>query len=216
MLKLKKITGFKLRLNFLKKFLQLLVEFYTWIVNMFYGSMSIPFLDDVTIAGNLSASGSLSATNYFGSGKFLTDINISTSRFLPLSGGTLSGSLTTLNLTVSGNTFVQQGMTVVGHVSTAGNLYGNGDNIVFSQPQSPTNNKAVRFIGDDVNTLYTVQHNLGSEDVVTSVYDRVTKEMVLVSNIIIDSNNIRFEFTDPPGIATGLDLQGRYKIVVLS
>jgi hypothetical protein len=156
-----------------------------------------------------SITGNLTATNYFGSGKYLTDIAVGNlTSYLPLSGGSLTGGLSTTNIFTQNNVFVQDSLTVTYSISAGGNLYGYGDHIIF------TPKKVVTVIGNNTDHIYNITHNLSSEDIVVSIYDRNTKDVVLTSFKIVDENNISVEFANVPGFA--LDSQGLYKVVIFS
>jgi hypothetical protein len=54
-------------------------------------------------------------------------------------------------------------------------------------------------IGDGTNTSYTVQHGLGTRDVLVQVYDTATYETVVTDVVRTDTNNVTVSFTSAPG-----------------
>ncbi len=63
-------------------------------------------------------------------------------------------------------------------------------------------------IGDNVHSVYTINHNLATEDVLVSVIKLETKENTLTAFTIVDTNNITIDF----GVVIGVDT---YKVIVL-
>ena len=63
-------------------------------------------------------------------------------------------------------------------------------------------------IGDNVHSVYTINHNLATEDVLVSVIKLETKENTLTAFTIVDTNNITIDF----GAIIGVDT---YKVIVL-
>ena len=88
-------------------------------------------------------------------------------------------------------------LTVVGDISASGRIYSNY-----------TINKFVSTFGDASNTTYTIPHNLGVQDVVVSIVDSVTQEVVypLVTNTAL--NQITVGFSQAPGVSA-------YKAIVI-
>jgi hypothetical protein len=88
-------------------------------------------------------------------------------------------------------------LTVVGDISATGHVY------------SPyLVNKFVSAFGDASNTSYTIQHGLGVQDVVVSIVDSSTQEVVypLVTNTAL--NQITVSFSQAPGLTA-------YKAIVI-
>jgi len=88
-------------------------------------------------------------------------------------------------------------LTVVGDISASGRIY-----------SSYTINKFVSTFGDASNTSYTIQHGLGVQDVVVSIVDSQTQEVVypLVTNTAL--NQITVSFSQAPGLTA-------YKAIVI-
>jgi rRNA maturation protein Rpf1 len=57
--------------------------------------------------------------------------------------------------------------------------------------------KFVTLIGDNANTEYTVEHNFDTKDIVISVFDNITEELILCSATNLNSNQVKFSFSDP-------------------
>jgi hypothetical protein len=88
-------------------------------------------------------------------------------------------------------------LTVVGDISASGRIYG-----------SSTINKFVSTFGDSTNLNYTIIHGLGVQDVVVSIVDSVTQEVVypLVTNTAV--NQITVGFSQAPGLTA-------YKAIII-
>jgi len=88
-------------------------------------------------------------------------------------------------------------LTVVGNISATGRVY------------SPyTVNKFISTFGDTTNLSYTIQHGLNVQDVVVSIVDSVTQEVVypLVTNTAL--NQITVGFAQAPGLTA-------YKAIII-
>lgn len=88
-------------------------------------------------------------------------------------------------------------LTVVGNISASGIIYGASTLVKF-----------VSSFGDGATKLYTINHNLGTEDVVVSIIDTTTKEVVYPSVVNYSSNSIKVEFSEAPALTA-------YKAVVV-
>jgi len=88
-------------------------------------------------------------------------------------------------------------LTVVGDISASGRIY-----------SGYTINKFVSAFGDASNTSYTIQHGLGVQDVVVSIVDSQSQEVVypLVTNTAL--NQITVSFSQAPGLTA-------YKAIVI-
>lgn len=88
-------------------------------------------------------------------------------------------------------------LTVVGDISASGRIYGNY-----------TVSKFVSTFGDASNVNYTIIHGLGVQDVVVSIVDSVSQEVVypLVTNTA--TNQITVGFAEAPGL-------NAYKAIVI-
>ena len=63
-------------------------------------------------------------------------------------------------------------------------------------------------IGDGVNNIYTINHNLATEDVLVNIIKLETKKNTLVDYTIVDENNITIDFGEIINVDT-------YKVIVL-
>lgn len=90
-----------------------------------------------------------------------------------------------------------EALTVVGNISASGIIYG-----------ANTLGKFVSAFGDGVTKTYTIDHALGTEDVVVSIIDTATKEVVYPSVINYSSSSIKVEFSEAPALTA-------YKAVVI-
>jgi len=88
-------------------------------------------------------------------------------------------------------------LTVVGDISATGRVYSNN-----------TINKFVSAFGDASNVTYTIAHNLGVQDVVVSIVDYTTQEVVypLVTNTA--TNQVTVAFSQAPGVSA-------YKAIII-
>lgn len=88
-------------------------------------------------------------------------------------------------------------LTVVGDISATGNIYSNS-----------TISKFVSTFGDGSNVNYTINHNLGVQDVVVSIVDASSQEVVypLVTNTAM--NQITVSFAEAPSVAS-------YKAIII-
>ena len=68
--------------------------------------------------------------------------------------------------------------------------------------------KFTTTIGDGVNSTYTINHNLGTEDILVSIIKLSTKENSLTAFTIINTNSIRINFGTVIGVNT-------YRVIVL-
>lgn len=81
-------------------------------------------------------------------------------------------------------------------------------------PYVPRNNTNVcrksstTILGDALQTLFEINHNLGSEDVVVQVYD-INGKQILVDTYILNNNSVSVEFDIAP------DSEDVYKIIVI-
>lgn len=74
---------------------------------------------------------------------------------------------------------------------------------VYSPVNHSHNNMSTKFatnIGDGSTSSITVQHNLNTEDVVVSVRETASKQMIMVDAQVVDANNIRIVFAVPPAL----------------
>jgi hypothetical protein len=78
-------------------------------------------------------------------------------------------------------------LTVVGDISATGRIY-----------TDSTINKFVSTFGDGTNIEYVLYHNLGVEDVVISIVDTATKEVVYPSVTQTALNEVKISFADAP------------------
>jgi hypothetical protein len=88
-------------------------------------------------------------------------------------------------------------LTVVGDISATGRIYGNG-----------TVSKFVSAFGNTTDTIYTITHDLGIQDVVSTVIDNANFEVVYPSVTYTALNQITVEFSDIPGTDA-------YKIIIV-
>lgn len=88
-------------------------------------------------------------------------------------------------------------LTVVGDVSATGTIY--GSNIL---------NKYTYIVGDGAATSFTFDHNLGSEDLITTVIDSSTKAVVYPSVVYTTLSSVTVEFSNVPAASA-------YKLIVV-
>jgi hypothetical protein len=88
-------------------------------------------------------------------------------------------------------------LTVVGNISATGNVYAAG-----------MLNKFVSAFGNTTDTTYTIDHNLGVQDVVSTVIDNSTFEVVYPVVTYSALNQITVEFANIPG-------DNAYKVIVV-
>jgi len=68
--------------------------------------------------------------------------------------------------------------------------------------------KFIIVIGDNIHSIYTINHNLGTEDVLVNIIKLETKKNAIVDFTIIDENNITIDFGEI------IDVDS-YKVIVL-
>jgi hypothetical protein len=88
-------------------------------------------------------------------------------------------------------------LTVVGDISASGSVY--GSNIL---------NKYTYPVGDGAATSFTFDHNLGSEDLITTVIDSSTKAVVYPSVVYTTLSSVTVEFSNVPAASA-------YKLIVV-
>ena len=88
-------------------------------------------------------------------------------------------------------------LTVVGNISATGSVFGLG---MLS--------KFVSAFGNGSSTSFAINHNLGVRDVVVSVVDNITQEVVYPSVTYTAMNQITLEFSDAPALTA-------YKAIVI-
>ena len=88
-------------------------------------------------------------------------------------------------------------LTVVGNISATGRIYGNG---MLS--------KFVSAFGNTTDTSYVIDHDLGVQDVVSTVIDTTTFEVVYPLVTYSALNQITVEFSDAPG-------DNAYKVIIV-
>jgi hypothetical protein len=98
-----------------------------------------------------------------------------------------------------GTIFPNQKLTVVGNISATGNISAGGLDI----PRKFATN-----IGNGSLTAFTVTHNLGTRDVITSVYDNTTYENIITSIANTTTNTVSLSFSTAPGL-------NAYRVVVI-
>lgn len=110
----------------------------------------------------------------------------------PLGGGnitlqTCQGGTHQLVLSSTGELITPYNLVVHGSVSATGGILG-----------ASTIQKVVSTFGNGADTLYEVLHNLGTEDVVVSIIDTATKEVVYPSVVNYSISSIKVEFSEAP------------------
>lgn len=96
-----------------------------------------------------------------------------------------------------GTSAPNQHLTVVGNISATGTIYG-----------ASTIAKFVSAFGDGTAKIYELNHLLNTEDVVVSILDTATKEVVYPSVVNYSVSSIKVEFSEAP-------LLNAYKAVVI-
>jgi hypothetical protein len=87
--------------------------------------------------------------------------------------------------------------TVAGSISASGTVY--GSNIL---------NKYTYLVGDGIDTSFTFEHNLGTEDLITTVIDSSTKAVVYPSVVYTTLSSVTVEFSNVPSASA-------YKLIVV-
>jgi len=88
-------------------------------------------------------------------------------------------------------------LTVAGSISASGAIY--GSNIL---------NKYTYVVGDGAANSFTFDHNLGSEDLITTVIDSTTKAVVYPSVVYTTLSSVTVEFSNVPAASA-------YKLIVV-
>lgn len=88
-------------------------------------------------------------------------------------------------------------LTVVGSISATGAIY--GPNVI---------NKSVQLFGDAINTDLEIPHTFGHSDLIVTVLDDATKEVVYPSVTYTDNTKITVSFADVPGLSA-------YKAIII-
>lgn len=96
-----------------------------------------------------------------------------------------------------GTSTPNENLTVVGNISATGVIYATG---MLS--------KFVSAFGNGVDTSFAINHNLGVRDVVVSVVDNITQEVVYPSVTYTAMNQITLEFSEAPALTA-------YKAIVI-
>lgn len=96
-----------------------------------------------------------------------------------------------------GTSVPNQNLTVVGNISATGTIFG-----------TSLLNKFVSAFGDGVAKVYELNHNFNTEDVVVSILDTSTKEVVYPSVVNYSVSSIKVEFSEAPS-------SNAYKAIVI-
>lgn len=162
---------------------------------------------DVLIQGNLSANGTLTFTNtIFNTTSALSVLNTGTGPALVVTQtgeeavaafydeGNIAlyidGKTATAGNVGVGTETPNVKLTVVGDISATGTIYG-----------TSTIQKFVSAFGDGVSQVFVIDHNLGNRDVIPSVMDNATYEIVVPSLVLTTVNSITIETATVPGVS---------------
>lgn len=74
---------------------------------------------------------------------------------------------------------------------------GGSGNVTINNSTVQGGSKFVQVIGDNTNTEYIAQHNLDSKDIVVSVFDNITEELVICDVKNLNLNQTKFIFSQP-------------------
>lgn len=86
------------------------------------------------------------------------------------------------------------------------------DKITISAKDTIYTHPVVKYtsdIGDGTNTQIQVTHNLGSQDIVYTLREKVSNQVVIADCIIVDDNNMKFLFGSAPSAA-------QYRLVAIT
>lgn len=164
---------------------------------------------DVLVYGNLSANGSMTFTNtLFTTTSALSIVNTGTGPALIVTqegdqpiAAFYDHAASGIALWVDGasdrpgyvgvkTSTPNKELTVVGDISATGKIY-----------SSNTINKFVSAFGDGSSQSFVITHNLGSRDVIPSVMDNTTYEIVVPSLVLTTPDTVTIETANIPGNA---------------
>lgn len=162
---------------------------------------------DVLIQGNLSANGTLTFTNtIFNTTSALSVLNTGTGPALVVTQTGeeavaafyddsnialyIDGKTATAGNVGVGTKTPNATLTVVGDISATGTIYG-----------TSTIQKFVSAFGDGASQVFVIDHNLGNRNVIPSVMDNATYEIVVPSLVLTTANSITIETATVPGVS---------------
>jgi hypothetical protein len=178
----------------------------------------INVLGDVIVSGNLSANGTMHFANtYFTTTSSLCVVNHGTGPALEIHqegdqavaafydqengiGLWVDGAISRPGYVGVKTTTPNKELTVMGDISASGMIYGKLD---------PNGRKYSTLIGDNSATSFTVTHNLSTEDIVVSVIESVSKQVVIPAVTYSTVNTVTVEFNFAPSLTA-------YKVIVIS
>jgi hypothetical protein len=188
--------------------------------------MGKKFKKDIDVSGNITLTGNISGSEIYATSVYVNGSPIQdpvTNAELASISGSLDGKIdtkldTSLFQAISGNFLTSDDdslyITNAELASISGSLDGKIDtklDISLFQSLSGSNS-AGRYVdnnvGDGISDFIDVVHGLNTEDVVVSVRDNNTNEIIMSSIEIIDTSTIRLYFTEIPS-------NSQYSVVVV-
>jgi hypothetical protein len=72
----------------------------------------------------------------------------------------------------------------------------------------PMINRHTGSLMDGRSTSFTIEHRLGSQDVVCAIFENKTGDEILTSVRVLDNNTVQVSFSEPP-------TQNQFRIVII-
>jgi len=163
------------------------------------GAVTIGLPDDVTIAGDLTVTGDLTIS---GSATYVN------TEIIELDDNTIVLNANATTATENAGIEVERGT-----VETNVSLLWNESNDNWTLTNDGTNYHAItrkysEDVGDTSNTVFALDHNLGTRDVTVQVYDNATYDTVEVDVVRTNTNRVTVTFATAPG-------NNAYRVVIV-